>query len=166
MNPKVKDAIQAAMDRCFLMNAICDRMVYVLRGQWFLGVFGDKFHHQVAHAYPGLADKLGDILLDEGENVTRGPISAQAQDYQSPAQLLAAYRDEVLTTRRVLGDAYYTAFDNAEAGVAAVLADILEDFQEDMVAPAICMAGLAAHYGENFAEFDSDAFFLLMDVAL
>ncbi len=51
---------------------------------------------------------------------------------------------------------YYAAFDNAEAGTAAVLADILEDFQEDMVARAILMAGKAARYGDNFAEFDSD----------
>ena len=155
MNPKVKDAIQAAMDRCFFMNAVCDRMVYVMQGQWFLTKFASEFHHKIAHAYPDWADKLGDILLGEGENVTRGSVDAQAQDYQSPAQLLAAYRDEVLTTRRVLGDAYYTAFDNAEAGVAAVLADILEDFQEDMAAPAIRMAGKAAQY-TTAAEFDSD----------
>ena len=36
------------------------------------------------------------------------------------------------------------------------LCDILEDFQEDMVARAILMAGKAARYGDNFAEFDSD----------
>ena len=156
MNPKVREAIQAVIDRCFFMNALCDRMAYVMQGQWFLTKFASEFHHKIAHAYPEWADKLGDILLGEGENVIRGAVESQAQDYQSPAQLLASYRDEVLATRRVLGDAYYTAFDNAEAGVAAVLADILEDFQEDMVAPAICMAGKAAHYGENFAEFDSD----------
>ena len=156
MNPKVKDAIQAAMDRCFFMNAVCDRMVYVMQGQWFLTKFASEFHHKIAHAYPDWADKLGDILLGEGENVTRGSVDAQVQDYQSPAQLLASYRDEVLATRRVLGGAYYTAFDNTEAGVAAVLADILEDFQEDMVARAILMAGKAARYGDNFDEFDSD----------
>lgn len=156
MNPKVRDAIQMAMDRCFSMNALCDRMVYVMEGQWFLTKFAGEFHHKIAHAYPDWADKLGDILLGEGETVTRGPVDAQAQDYQSPAQLLAVYRDEALATRRMIGDAYYAAFDNAEAGTAAVLADILEDFQEDMAAPAIRMAGMAAHYGENFAEFDSD----------
>lgn len=155
MNPKVRDAIQTAMDRCFSMNALCDRMVYVMEGQWFLTKFAGEFHHKIAHAYPDWADKLGDILMGEGENVTRGPIEPQAQDYQSPAQLLAAYRDEVLTTRRVLGDAYYTAFDNAEAGVAAVLADILEDFQEDMAAPAIRMAGKAGQY-TNAVDIDSD----------
>ena len=155
MNPKVKDAVQAAMDRCFFMNALCDRMVYVMQGQWFLTKFASEFHHKIAHAYPEWADKLGDILLGEGENVIRGAVESQAQDYQSPAQLLASYRDEVLATRRVLGDAYYTAFDNAEAGVSAVLADILEDFQEDMAAPAIRMAGKAAQY-TTAAEFDSD----------
>ena len=70
--------------------------------------------------------------------------------------MLEKYRDEVLTTHRMIGDAYYSAFDNAEAGVAACLCDILEDFQEDMVARAILMAGKAARYGDNFAEFDSD----------
>lgn len=146
MNPKVREAIQAVIDRCFFMNALCDRMAYVMQGQWFLTKFASEFHHKIAHAYPEWADKLGDILLGEGENVIRGAVESQAQDYQSPAQLLASYRDEVLATRRVLGDAYYTAFDNAEAGVAAVLADILEDFQEDMAAPAIRMAGKAAQY--------------------
>ena len=152
----MKDSIQAAMDRCFFMNAVCDRMVYVMQGQWFLTKFASEFHHKIAHAYPDWADKLGDVLLGEGENVTRGPGDAQAQHYQSPAQLLAGYREVALATRRMIGDAYYAAFDNAEAGTAAVLADILEDFQEDMVARAILMAGKAARYGDNFAEFDSD----------
>lgn len=156
MNPKVREAIQAVIDRCFFMNALCDRMAYVMQGQWFLTKFASEFHHKIAHAYPEWADKLGDILLGEGENVSRGAVDAQAQDYQSPAQLLAVYRDEALATRRMIGDAYYAAFDNAEAGTAAVLADILEDFQEDMVARAILMAGKAARYGDNFAEFDSD----------
>ena len=156
MNPKVREAIQAVIDRCFFMNALCDRMVYVMQGQWFLTKFASEFHHKIAHAYPGWADKLGEILLGEGENVIRGAVESQAQDYQSPAQLLAVYRDEALATRRMIGDAYYAAFDNAEAGTAAVLADILEDFQEDMVARAILMAGKAARYGDNFAEFDSD----------
>lgn len=156
MNPKVKDAIQAAMDRCFLMNAVCDRMVYVMQGQWFMTAFAGQFHHKIAHAYPDWADKLGDILLGEGENVTRGPVDAQAQDYQSPAQLLAVYRDEALATRRMIGDAYYAAFDNAEAGTAAVLADILEDFQEDMVAQAYLLAGKVAQYANNFSQIDSD----------
>ena len=155
MNPKVREAIQAVIDRCFFMNALCDRMAYVMQGQWFLTKFASEFHHKIAHAYPDWADKLGDILLGEGENVIRGPVESQAQDYQSPAQLLAVYRDEVLTTRRMIGDAYYAAFDNAEAEIAAVLADILEDFQEDMAAPAIRMAGKAAQY-TTAAEFDSD----------
>ena len=156
MNPKVREAIQAVIDRCFFMNALCDRMVYVMQGQWFMTAFADKFHHKIAHAYPDWADKLGDILLGEGENITRGPVEAQAQDYQNPARLLVVYRDETLATRRMIGDAYYTAFDNAEAGVAAVLADILEDFQEDMVTYAILMAGKAAQY-TNAADVDSDA---------
>lgn len=155
MNPKVRDAVQAAMDRCFFMNALCDRMVYVMQGQWFLTKFASKFHHKIAHAYPDWADKLGDVLLGEGENVTRGPVESQAQDYQSPAQLLEVYRDETLTTRRIIGDAYYAAFDNAEAGIAAVLADILEDFQEDTAVPAIRMAGKAEQY-TNAADLDSD----------
>ena len=72
MNPKVRDAIQMAMDRCFSMNALCDRMVYVMEGQWFLTKFAGEFHHKIAHAYPDWADKLGDILLGEGETVTQG----------------------------------------------------------------------------------------------
>lgn len=156
MNPKVKDAIQAALDRRFTMNAICDRMVYVMHSQWYLSDFSNMFHEKIAHAYPDWADKLGDVLLGEGEDVIRGPVESQAQTYVSPGQMLEQYRDEVLTTRRMIGDAYYSAFDNAEAGVAACLCDILEDFQEDMVARAILMAGKAARYGDNFAEFDSD----------
>lgn len=156
MNPKAKEAIQAAIDRCFTMNAICDRMVYVMHSQWYLSDFAEEFHEKIAHAYSAWADKLGNVLLGEGEDVIRGPVESQAQTYVSPGQMLEQYRDEVLTTRRMIGDAYYSAFDNAEAGVAACLCDILEDFQEDMVARAILMAGKAARYGDNFAEFDSD----------
>ena len=157
MNPKVREAIQAVIDRCFFMNALCDRMVYVMQGHWFMKAFAKHLHEQVAHAYPSLADQLSEVLLGEGENVTRGAIEAQTQDYMSPTQLLETYQDEVLATRRIFGDAYYAAIDNREVGIASLLEDILEDFQEGLVAQAIHMAGKATQYGDNTAQIDSDA---------
>ena len=156
MSPKVRDAIQAAVDRCFAMNALCDRMVYIMLGPWYMQRFGDAFHERVAHAYPSLADKLSDVLLAEHETVIRGPIEPQAQGYAGPTEMLAAYRDAVLETRRIIGDAYYTAFDNAEAGAATLLEDILEDYQEGMVSQAYLLAGKAVQYENNFAQIDSD----------
>ena len=157
MNPKVRDAIQAAIDRCFFMNALCDRMYYVMKGQWYMKDFAKKFHEQIAHAYSSVADHLSAVLLGEGEDVTRGAMDAHAQDYTGPTQLLETYRDEVLATRAVISDAYYAAFDRREPGAAALLEDILEDFQEDMVAKAIHMAGKAAQYGDDKHQIDNDA---------
>ena len=118
--------------------------------------FGRPFHEGGAHAYPAIADKLSDVLLAEHEVVTRGTVVPQAQDYAGPTEMLAEYRDAVLETRRIIGDAYYTAFDNAEAGAATLLEDILEDYQEDMVPQAYLLAGKATQYENNFAQLDSD----------
>lgn len=156
MNPKVRDAIQTAIDRCFQMNALCDRMAYIMLGTWYMQRFGSAFHERVAHAYPAIADKLSDVLLAEHEVVTRGAVVPQAQDYAGPTEMLAEYRDAVLETRRIIGDAYYTAFDNAEAGASILLEDILEDYQEDTVPQAYLLAGKAAQYENNFAQLDSD----------
>lgn len=156
MNPKVRDTIQTAIDRCFQMNALCDRMAYIMLGPWYMQRFGSAFHERVAHAYPAIADKLSDVLLAEHETVTRGSVVPQAQDYAGPTEMLAEYRDAVLETRRIIGDAYYTAFDNAEAGASILLEDILEDYQEDTVPQAYLLAGKAAQYENNFAQLDSD----------
>lgn len=156
MNPKVRDAVQAAIDRCFQMNALCDRMVYIMLGPWYMQRFGSAFHEGVAHAYPAIADKLSDVLLAEHEVVTRGTVVPQAQDYAGPTEMMAEYRDAVLETRRIIGDAYYIAFDNAEAGAATLLEDILEDYQEDMVPQAYLLAGKVAQYANNFAQIDGD----------
>ena len=157
MDPKVRSAIQAAIDRCFAMNALCDRMYYVMKGHWYMKDFSQLFHEKVAHAFPAIADDLSDVLLGEGEDVTRGSMDAQAQAYTGPTQMMEIYRDEVLATRAVISDAYYAAFDRREPGAAALLEDILEDFQEGMVAQAIHMVGKAAQYGDNTAQIDSDA---------
>lgn len=157
MDPKVRSAIQAAIDRCFLMNSLCDRMYYVMKAQWYMKDFSKMFHEKVAHAYPAIADALSDVLLGEGEDVTRGAMDAQAQDYTGPTQLLEIYKEEVLATRAVISDAYYAAFDRREPGAAALLEDVLEDFQEDMVPQAVRMAGKAAQYGDNVHQIDNDA---------
>ena len=157
MDPKVRSAIQSAIDRCFFMNALCDRMYYVMKGQWYMKEFSKLFHEKVAHAYPAIADALGDVLLGEAQDVTRGAMNSQAQDYTGPTQMLEMYRDEVLATRAMISDAYYAAFDYREPGVAALLEDVLEDYQEDMVSQAIRMAGKATQYGDNDHQIDNDA---------
>lgn len=149
MNQKVRTAVQTAIDRCFQMNAFCDRMVYVMQGKWYMMHFAKVFHHKVAHAYPDIADKLSDVLLVEGENVTRGAVNPQMQDFANPYTMLEEYKAAVLETRRTIGDAYYAALDNAEAGAASMLEDILEDYQEHMVAQAFVLAGKAAQVQEN-----------------
>lgn len=92
MNPKVRDAVQAAIDRCFQMNALCDRMMYIMKSQWNLSIFADKFHHEIAHAYPAIADDLSDILLAEDEDVTRGAVEAQMQSYASITAMMEEYK--------------------------------------------------------------------------
>lgn len=158
MNPKVREAVQSAIDRCFTMNAICDRMVYVMSAQWSMSSFVDQFHYKIAHAYPVIADNLSDILLAEDEDVTRGPIETQAQTYSDITSMMEEYKAAVLETRRIIGDAYYKAFDNAEAGAAAMIEDVLEDYQEDMVAQAYLIEGKIKQYNNDYAQIDKDVF--------
>lgn len=158
MNPKVRDAVQAAIDRCFQMNALCDRMMYTMKSQWNLSIFADKFHHEIAHAYPAIADDLSDILLAEDEDVTRGAVEAQMQSYAGITAMMEEYKAAALETRRIIGEAYYKAFDNAEPGAAALVADVLEDYQEGMVGQAFLLAGKIKQYNDSYAQIDKDAF--------
>ena len=158
MNPKTSFAIQTAIDKCFQMNAICDRMVYVMKSQWNLSAFADKFHDQIAHAYPNIADSLSNILLAEDEDVTRGPLEAQTQGYPNIGVMMDQYKAAVLETRRLIGDAYYKAFDNNEPGAASLVQDVLEDYQENMVGQAFLLAGKVLQYNNNYTQIDKDVF--------
>lgn len=155
MNEQVRMAMQTAIDRAFQMNAMCDRMVYVMKIKMHLVKFADRFHHDVAHKYPVLADELADIVLGQDAEVVRGPVEAQEQTWDSLVKMMAEYRAAAEDTRQLIGDAYYKAFDNAEAHTAALVADVLEDYEE-MVRQAIIFEHKAVQYGPDLHGFDND----------
>ena len=139
MDRQTIDAVQAAIDRCFQMNAMADTVYYALEVD-FANKHAEDFHHDQAHAYPKIADDLGKILLGRGIKPRRGNVTAQSQTWATPADALDEYRDAVLETERIMGDAYYKALDKSDAGVAAQIADILEDFSEHIIAKAAAIA--------------------------
>ena len=139
MDRQTIDAVQVAIDRCFQMNAMADAVYYALATD-FADKHAEEFHHEQAHAFPKIADDLGNILIGRGIKPRRGDVAAQNQSWTTPAAALAEYRDAVFGTEQIIGDAYYKAHDKSDAGVAAQLADILDDFAKDMVAKAVAIA--------------------------
>lgn len=139
MDRQTIDAVQTAIDRCFQMNAMADTVYYALEVD-FVNKHAEDFHHDQAHAYPKIADDLGNILIGRGIKPRRGNVIAQSQTWATPADALNEYRDAAFETERIIGAAYYKALDSSEAGAAAQIADILEDFAEDIVAKAVAIA--------------------------
>lgn len=139
MDRQTIDAVQTAIDRCFQMNAMADVVYYALAVD-FADKHAEEFHHEQAHAFPKIADDLGGILIGRGVKPRRGDVAAQNQLWTTPAAALTEYRDAVFGTEKIIGDAYYKALDKSEASVAAQIADILEDFAEDMIAKVVALA--------------------------
>lgn len=91
----VKTALNALLTAFFQANSESDNMAYALDCELDCHSASTKFHQSFAHLFPGdiYADKLSEIMVNEGVRPVRGALEANADTYENIAVLFEdAYR--------------------------------------------------------------------------
>ena len=81
----VRDSLNGLLTLFFQSNSACDNMAYALDCELDCHSASDIFHKKFAHLFPSdkMADKLSEIMVNEGVRPIRGALSQDSSDYEN-----------------------------------------------------------------------------------
>ena len=81
----VRDSLNGLLTLFFQSNSACDNMAYALDCELDCPSASDICHKKFAHLFPSdkMADKLSEIMVNEGVRPIRGALSQDSSDYEN-----------------------------------------------------------------------------------
>ena len=147
-----KPTISALYDmigQCFQYNRWLDRLVSVLGVKFACNNVSKLIHHNMAHAFPALADNIGEKCL-ERYNV---PVEYQAtpsgkQDYESVFEIMDELESKIIDFQNKFVGLLKVTFENNDLHVYAELMDMIKEVNK-FVEQVILLNDKAKAYGED-----------------
>ena len=155
VQPKTKQYVMKAIKKTFQMNALVDRMVYVLQVKFAMVQASDKLHHELAHHYPLIADRLADPLLDFNEDVFRPSVEEESKDYADMVSIFEELLTETIVLNGMLRDAREAADEAGDSNIRVAMDKIIDTFQP-YIKQAIILRDKAVLYAGDIKDFDRD----------
>ena len=88
------EALNNFLTRNFQMNSFCDNIAYNI-GYRKMICTEPLFHEKFAHAFPGFADIISELMLRLEARPVRGNLNANIIEYQSNVDMFADLKREV-----------------------------------------------------------------------
>lgn len=161
---ETQNVIIELIGECFKMNRILDRQVSVLGVKFVYSNTANLCHQYIAHYFPTLADKLGELCLERYNIPVAYPATpAGMQDYSDAEELIHDMEDKVIEFQTKFMGACRVAFENNDIHVYTDLLDLLEDVNE-VVEQVILLADKINKYNGSMS-YDNHVtkFFFLGD---
>lgn len=128
---ETQNALIELIGECFKMNRFCDRAVSVLGVKFVYNNTADLVHVHIAHYFPDLSDKIGELCLERYNIPVVYPATpAGMQDYSSAEDIVHDIEEKVIDFQAKFMGACKVAFDNNDIHVYADLLDLLEDLNK------------------------------------
>lgn len=143
------NAVTELIGECFKMNRHLDRLVSVLGVKFAYNQTANLVHHGIAHYYPALSDKIGELTLERYNiPVYYAATPEGGQDYSSVTEIIKDLEKVNIDFQAMMMGCAKIAFDNNDIHVYADLLDLLEDVNE-IVEQVILLSDKIDIYGDN-----------------
>ena len=150
-----QDALMELIKQCFVENRKFDRMVSVLGVKFACNNSADLIHHSIAHYYPALSDRIGELCLERYNiPVVYGATPSGAEDFSSVKEIIFSMRDRSIDFQTMFMGACRIALDNNDLHVYADLSELLSNYNR-IVDQTILLADKIEAYDSVMA-FDHD----------
>lgn len=154
MSEGTKDKLNEVLTKSFLLNMICDNLVY----QIDYAVYPETahvVHESYAHYWPMVADRWSDLMIKLNAKPIRGDLHANYKDYGE--DLDSIFADIAIATeeyRKSVCELIEIADLNEDREVVIVGEDILKDIMPYRK-QADVWATEAKRYKDNYKSFDA-----------
>ena len=149
------NAVTELIGECFKMNRHLDRLVSVLGVKFAYNQTAELGHHGIAHYYPALSDKIGELAL-ERYNIPVYYVATPdgGQDYSSVTEIIKDLEKVNINFQAMMMGCAKIAFDNNDIHVYADLLDLLKDVNK-IVEQVVLLSDKIDIYGDSPA-YDHD----------
>lgn len=157
VSQQTQDALMELIKQCFVENRKLDRLVSVLGVKFACNQSANLIHHGMAHYYPSLSDKIGELCLERYNiSVLYGETPSGVEDYNSVTDLIHMLERRVIDFQGVMMGVCKIAFDNNDINVYSDLLELLANYN-NLVEQAILLGDKIDYYGEErIMSFDHD----------
>ena len=120
---KLNDFLQ----KCFQMNSYCDNLAYNMS---YLHMINTEsvFHQKFAHAFPGFADIVSEMMIKLDAKPIRKALIANVDDYDNFKLIFADLKDNIDNYRRDIIDVIEAADINGDIEVKITMESFLHNF--------------------------------------
>lgn len=120
---KLNDFLQ----KCFQMNSYCDNLAYNMS---YLHMINTEsvFHQKFAHAFPGFADIVSEMMIKLDAKPIRKALIANIDDYDNFKLIFADLKDNIDNYRRDIIDVIEAADINGDVEVKITMESFLHNF--------------------------------------
>ena len=154
MSNETRDKLNNVLTHAFLLNMICDNLVYEIDYEVYPQTAG-LVHESYAHYWPAVADQISDLMIRLNARPHRGPISDDYKEHNG--DLSAIFADIAAATenfRKDVIDLIDIAEINEDAEVRIFGEDLL-----GQITPYRKQADIwaveAERYKDNYRSFDA-----------
>ena len=165
ISEQTEEKLNLLIQAMFNHNRSWDRFLGIAGVDWAFDNFVSVFHSKLAHLYPLLADKIGDILLRYNIAPKYYETKRDTRTYSGMLDFFEANLNEHIETYELIKSAIQTAIDNGDLNVETDLKQFLRLWNKFMN-QSILLRDKAQVYGEeNKAMFDgfAEQFYALKD---
>ena len=149
------NAVTELIGECFKMNRHLDRLVSVLGTKFAYNQTANLVHHGIAHYYPALSDKIGELTLERYNiPVYYAATPEGGQNYSSVIEIIKDLEKVNIDFQAMMMGCAKIAFDNNDIHVYADLLDLLEDVNK-IVEQVVLLSDKIDIYGDSPA-YDHD----------
>lgn len=143
--------------QCFIENRVIDRMVSVIGVKFACNQTSNLIHHHIAHYFPNLSDKIGELCLERYNiSVVYGETPSAYGDYNSLTQIIEMLEKRVKDFQTMFMGLCKIAYENNDINVYADLMDLLRQYNF-IVEQVILLNDKIHNYKENnIMSFDHD----------
>lgn len=154
---QTQDALMELIKQCFVENRKLDRMVSVLGVEFACNQAANLIHHNIAHYFPQLSDKIGELALERYNiSVMYGETPSGAERFGTATEIILELEKRVLAFQSMFMGVCKIAMNNNDIHVYADLLPLLTDYNR-IVEQCILLSDKIGYYKEDkLMEFDHD----------
>ena len=154
---QTQDALMELIKQCFVENRKLDRMVSVLGVEFACNQSANLIHHNIAHYFPQLSDKIGELALERYNiSVLYGETPSGIEKFSSATEIILELEKRVLAFQSMFMGVCKIVMDNNDIHVYADLLPLLADYNK-IVEQCILLSDKIGYYKEDrLMEFDHD----------
>ena len=158
ISKKMKESLEKIISHCFYNNRMLDRICSVLSVTFVMPITSNILHHNLAHLYPLLADKISDYMDSRDCTTLYGETPTVDQDYDTVLDCFNKMLEINLQLESLIKDSIVLAQESKDYSTKVYLEEFLLEIIP-ITKDILLLVDKAEMYGDSdmaMMKFDHD----------